>query len=234
MACNLQQPEVISGDAPSVVLANGTYMLASCCANPSVNALFNASNLTWSSTGAPSSYQNEQGYTLLPDGGVLTINVRSPPHTQKYDPVSNTWSSAADTPVSLIDPSACGNHEIGPAVLRADGTVVAFGGNTGCSAGGSQPDPTAIYNSANNTWIQGPDVPTIGSRTDDLADAPAALLPNGNILFAASPGFGEAPTHFFEFTSANTITQVADPYSTLRALAPSNITSWCYRPVRSL
>jgi hypothetical protein len=42
------------------------------------------------------------------------------------------------------------------------------------------------------------------------------MLPNGNILFAASPGFSHSPTHFFEFTSAtsspaNSINQVADP-----------------------
>ncbi len=36
------------------------------------------------------------------------------------------------------------------------------------------------------------------------------LLPNGNILIAASAGFASAPTHFFEFTSTNAINQVAD------------------------
>lgn len=201
------------GDAQSIVLPDGNYMLASCCANPSADALFNASSLTWSNTGAPNSYQNEQGYTLLPDGTVLTINVWSPPHTQKYNPGTGTWSAAADTPVSLIDPTACGNYEIGPAVLRPDGTVVAFGGNTGCTA--SPADPTAIYNSSHNTWIQGPYVPAVcgsnGTTSCDLADAPAAPLPSGNILFAASSGYGSSPTHFFEFGIDNTITQVADP-----------------------
>jgi len=36
------------------------------------------------------------------------------------------------------------------------------------------------------------------------------MLPNGNILFAASAGYGGMPTHFFEFTSGNTIEQVAN------------------------
>ena len=36
------------------------------------------------------------------------------------------------------------------------------------------------------------------------------MLPNGNILFAASAGYGGSPTHFFEFTAQNTIEQVAD------------------------
>ncbi len=47
----------------------------------------------------------------------------------------------------------------------------------------------------------------------DLADAPAALLPDGNILFAASAGYGGMPTHFFEYSATNTITQVSDTLS---------------------
>src|ERR1039458_10485396 len=36
------------------------------------------------------------------------------------------------------------------------------------------------------------------------------MLPNGNVLFAASAGYTTAPTHFFEYTAANAITQVSD------------------------
>ena len=97
-------------------------------------------------------------------------------------------------------------------MTRPDGTVVAFGGNTGCTA--SPADPTAIYTPSSNSWATGPNVPAIcgtgGTTSCDLADAPAALLPNGNILFAASAGYGTSPTHFFEFTTANVINQVAD------------------------
>ena len=100
--------------------------------------------------------------------------------------------------------------------LRPDGTVVAFGGNTGCN-GYSDPtsaDPTAIYDSTTNNWSAGPYVPDVDGVYLNLADAPVAVLPNGNILFAASPGFAQDSTHFFEFTTSNTINQVADaPYS---------------------
>lgn len=44
-----------------------------------------------------------------------------------------------------------------------------------------------------------------------FADAPAALMPNGSILFAASSGYGSSPTHFFEFTARDQIVQVSDP-----------------------
>jgi hypothetical protein len=202
------------GDAQSVVLANGTFMMASCCADPAVDALFNPTTLTWTQTGGPLAYQDEQGYELLPNGSVLTIDVWDPPAAETYNPATGAWSYIASTPVSLVDPTACGSFEIGPAVLRPDGTLVAFGGNTGCVTT-SPADPTAIYNTATGIWATGPNVPQISGSYFSLADAPAALLPNGNILFAASPGFAQAPTHFFEFTSAtsspaNFIQQVSD------------------------
>ncbi len=209
------------GDAESIVLADGTFMLASCCAYPNVDALFDAATLGWTATGAPNAgynYQDEQGYELLPNGNVLTIDIwtnystsGNATNAEQYVPASGAWMSAGNTPVGLADPYVCGNFEIGPAVLRPDGTLVAFGGNTGCTA--PTADPTAIYDSAGGTWSAGPNVPSVcgtGTTACDLADAPAALLPNGNILFAASSGYGNSPTHFFEFTSANAINQVAD------------------------
>jgi hypothetical protein len=211
------------GDAESTVLANGTYMLATCCGNPDADALLDPKTLTWTATGAPTAgllYQDEQGYELLPNSDVLTVDIwtnynsnGNATNAERYSPSTGTWSSAGNTPVSLPDPFACGNFEIGPAVLRGDGTVVAFGGNTGCQA--PTADPTAIYKYKKNTWEAGPNVPAVcgsdGATSCSLPDSPAALLPNGNILFAASASFGGRPTHFFEYTATNTIQQVSDP-----------------------
>jgi hypothetical protein len=213
------------GDAESVVLADGTFMLAACCAfNPPVDALFLPKSLGWVPTGAPRGghpiqYQDEQGYTLLPSGDVLTVEVwtnyptANPTNAERYIPGSHKWVSAGNTPVSVVDPIACGNFEIGPAPLRSDGTVVQFGGNTGCVMGATS-DPIAIYDSKANSWTSAPDVPAVcgsdGATSCDLADAPAAVEPNGNVLFAASAGYGGQPTHFFEFTPGNTINQVSD------------------------
>ncbi len=211
------------GDAQSVVLADGTFMLASCCANPAATALFNATTLTWSPTGSPTAgqnYQDEQGYSLLPNGNVLTLDIWTnypsgdATNAEQYTPFSGTWSSAGNTPVSLVDPYQCGNYEIGPMLLRGDRTLVAFGGNTGCKNVPAT-DPTAIYDASGGTWIAGPSIPKVcgsgGTTKCSLADAPAALLPTGNILFAASHGYAQSPTHFFEFTRNNKIIQVADP-----------------------
>jgi len=211
------------GDSQSVVLSNGVFLQAACCAyNPDSDALFAEKTQSWRLTGAPrfgAKYQDEQGYELLPNGNVLTIDVWTnvpqggAANAEMFVPASKKWVSAGSMPASLVDPAQCGNWEIGPAALRGDGTVVAFGGNTGCIAGATT-DPTDIYNSATNSWVQGPDIPAVcgtdGATSCTLADAPAAVLPNGNILFAASSGYGNAPTHFFEMGTDNTISQVSD------------------------
>jgi hypothetical protein len=216
------------GDAQSTVLADGTFMLASCCAiHPPADILFNPKTLGWKTTGAPragNGYQDEQGYELLPNDDVLTVDIWSnfnfktqtgtqATNAERYMPGSGMWMRAGNTPVALPDPIPCGNFEIGPAVLRGDGTVVAFGGNTGCVTGATN-DPTAIYDSRANSWSAGAVVPAVcgsnGSTSCDLADAPAALMPDGNILFAASAGYGSSPTHFFEYSASNTISQVSD------------------------
>lgn len=212
------------GDSESVVLTNGTFMLGPCCDHPDTDWLLDASTLTWTQTGAPSAgmdYQDEQGYELLPDGNVLTIDVWTnypaggATNAEQYSPGNGAWSSAGNTPVSLPDYAACKTWEIGPAVMRGNGTLVAFGGNTGCSGAPTPIDPTALLNTTKMKWSKGPNVPSVcgsgGTTACDLADAPAALLPNGNILFAASSGYGDSPTHFFAMSLTNAISQVADP-----------------------
>jgi hypothetical protein len=207
------------GDAQGVVLANGTFMLASCCAYPDANALLDATTLTWTTTGAPAggSYQDEQGYELLPSTKVLTVDIwTNYPNgntntAELYNPATGAWAPTGSTPVPLPDP--CGTYEIGPAALRGDGSVVAFGGNSGCN--GLTVDPVAVYTSKTRTWAAAPNVPSVcgsnGTTGCDLADAPAAVMPTGKILFAASSGYGDSPTHFFELGRGNAITQVADP-----------------------
>jgi hypothetical protein len=158
----------------------------------------------------------------MQNGLVLMIDTRDPPNARAYDPAQGTWSLVASTPVTI--PDTCGTFEIGPAVTRQDGTVVAFGGNT-CTA--SPADPTAIYNPAQNVWNQGPNVPatcgTDGATSCMLADAPAVVLPNGNVLFSASAGFNKRLAHFFEFTTSNTINQVPDDNFAANAFGASYV-----------
>lgn len=189
------------GDAQSVVLANGTYMQANCCTTQA--ALLDARTLTWTPTGTHKSDEyNEEGWTLLPTGKVLTVdayvgvpyNVNGTA-SEIYDPQTGAWSSAGSTGVQLWDSAAaCGgasiaSYEVGPGILLPDSTVF-YAGSNRCGAG-----HTAVYNLHNGKWKAGPDLP----NGLDVAGGPAALEPNGKVLLMASPGFGATPAVFLEW-----------------------------------
>lgn len=193
------------GDAQSVVLPNGTYMQANCCTMQS--ALLDPTNLTWTPTGNGKYDPNdEEGWTLLPNGKVLAADayVPIPPfpyipngtNYELYDPSTGDWTVAGQTPVQLWDSwLTCGEtsptFELGPGVLRPDGTVFYTGANTCPNESGA----TAVYNAANNTWVAGPYFP----GNNNIADGPASLEINGRVLMMASPGFGNPPSQFFEW-----------------------------------
>ena len=199
------------GDASTVVLSNGTLMLANAVTRQA--ALLNASTLTWTATGSGKfDINDEEGWTLLPNGKVLTIDAyvqlyqSTGKNYELYDPNSGSWSVAGTTPVQLWDSAAtCGGQghasfEVGPAILLPNGTVFATGANS-CG-----PGHTAIYNVASGTWTAGPDFP--GNL--DIADGPAALEPNGKMLMMASPLIFNAPSIFFEWDGSN-LNQVPGP-----------------------
>jgi len=198
------------GDAQGVVLANGTYMQANCCTTET--ALFDAKRLTWSPTGAGKATVNdEEGWTLLPNGNVLTVDAyvfsyqANGTGSELYNPSSGTWSSAGSTIVQLWDSypnTQKASYEVGPAVLRPDGTVFATGANGAPHASGH----TSIYDTQSGSWTPGPDFPA----GLDVADGPAALLPNGNVLIEASPGIFNKGAQFFEWDGKN-LTSVPGP-----------------------
>jgi hypothetical protein len=210
------------GDAQSVVLMNGDYMLADCCdtnnSGGGLEALWDPTTAigTWTTTGAGKADANdEEGWSLLPNGNLITADAyvylsTCGDNTELYDTNAGAWASAGNSPVQLSDCSgASPSYEVGPQVLRPNGTVVMFSGTaTGAASG------TAIYNSTTGTLAQGGNVPKVGGAYYTLADAPAALESNGKLLFAASPsaeGFPK-PTHFFEYSTNNAAQRIThDP-----------------------
>lgn len=202
-----------TGDAETVVLANGKLMLAqalqkigsSIYCGGSKAALLNASTLTWTATGTGKNPTDgcpydEQGWTLLPDGQVLTVDTwRTTPskNTEVYTPLTGAWTSAGDTPAVL---GVGANGEMGPALLRPNGTVFA----TGASG------KNAVFNTATKAWSAAPSFPVIGGLQYDVADGPSAVLPDGDVLTGSSPGYGNTPEHFYDF-NGSTLSQVADP-----------------------
>ena len=186
------------GDGASIVLANGTYMQGD--ALSSKQALFNAANLTWTTTGTGKGDANsEEGWLLLPDRSVITTdanNSANPLQAERYNPTTGKWGKAGNTVVPLADP---GSHEVGPSVLRPNGTALFTGGTS----------HNAILDFTAKKWSAGPDFPKIGGQLD-AADGPASLLPNGNVLSSVSPGIFQPPTHFYEFDLA-TNTWIQEP-----------------------
>jgi hypothetical protein len=176
------------GDAPGAVLADGTFTLGRISSRS--QALFNASTLTWTPAGTGKADNfSEEGFCLLPNGKLLLVDCSNGTNSELFDPATGLWSSAGSTIVKLPDP---GSLEIGPHIQRPNGTSVAFGGTV----------HNSIYDFATGTWTPAADFP----NGNDMADAPCAVLPNGNILVAASPGVFAPPVTFFTF-DGTTFTQ---------------------------
>jgi hypothetical protein len=213
------------GDAASEVLANGTFMLQHPCntcltdPNPTVDdALLNAKTLKW--TVIPGTGKNdpndEEGWTLEPNGQVLTLDTWVPAATQLFSPRTNTWSFAGNTdpagnPVNLFPVV-----EVGPQVEMPGGNTFVVGAGTSQQEAPTPctddaPTQTALYNYQSATWAAGPEIPAIGGQEMDSTDGPGSVLPDGNVLFDVSACVYNTPAHFFVYNAgSNTLTQIPD------------------------
>jgi hypothetical protein len=173
------------GDSPAIVLPKKTLVLGQNFSQ--ATAFFNAKTLGWTLKGSGKSDDfSEEGMELLPDGQVLLVDTQNTDNSEIFNPKTNTWSSAGST---IVDLSENAQGETGPALLRPDGTVFAMG------ASGDGAGHTAIFDSKTGKWAAGPDFP----NGDDMADAPAAVLPDGNVLCETSPLVFQTPLTFYEF-----------------------------------
>ena len=197
------------GDAPASVLADGRWVIGSKLYQDV--AALDPKTLTWSAIAAPGkmdTVNSEEGWTLLADGSVLTLDVSSAPFAERLllaaGATTGAWESAGQTPQDLHTPSSatealiapgCPPYnppgEMGPALLLPNGNVFAVGAD----------GLTAIYAPGSNTWSVGPAVP--GGL--NVQDGPAAVLPNGHVLFGASPGAANPGLQYFEFDGAQLV-----------------------------
>jgi len=198
------------GDAASCVLPDGRVMIGALLSGACI--IYDPTTNAWSTTGGQPGRTNEETWILLPDDTILTVQCFSPFGGQKYVISSGGWQSEGTPPVTLVDP---GMNEIGPGMLMYNGKVIFFG-----AANSSGHGKTAIYTlpatpTGTGTWAAGPDIPLVGGQTMVCNDCPAALLPNGKVLFAAAnyvSGSWGYPVEFFEYDpSTNTVTQAATP-----------------------
>jgi hypothetical protein len=213
------------GDAMSDVLPNGTYMLQQACNTCTTNpeftvddALLNAKTLTWTVIpGAGKSDPNdEEGWTLQPDGKLLTVQTWIPGNTELFTPASRTWSFAGNLARggNPVDPLPV--VEIGPQAAMPNGNTFVAGAGvssqfppTPCTTNANT--ESALWHSKTGTWTAGPVIKPIGGMEFDTTDGPAATLPDGDVLFDASACVFNTPTHFFLYhAGSNTITQIPD------------------------
>jgi hypothetical protein len=213
------------GDAASDVLADGTFMLQqpcnTCLNNPDLtvdDALLNAKNLTWHVIPATGKTDpnDEEGWTLEPNGQLLTLDVWGLGNTELFNPRDDHWSFAGATAAggSPVDPFP--GVEIGPQVEMPGGNTFVVGAGTSAEepptpCTDDQESPTALYTYKTGTWSAGPAIPTIDNQEYGSTDGPGSVLPDGDVLFDVSACLYGTPTHFFVYDpSANTLTQIPD------------------------
>ncbi len=219
------------GDAPATVLANGNLIIGSKLYQDV--AMLNPTTLTWSivsATGKTDGFSSEEGWMLLADGSFFTLDVKNAPSSERFfltGPTTGVWVNAGSTLQDLATPPdtspvtpgapGCPSYtapgEIGPTLLRPDGTVFAIGGD-GFTGIYTPPAVQSPPSSTAGAWTQGPQVP-FGLH---IEDGPGAVLPSGHVLFGASPPDFGTGLQYFEFDGA-TLTSVAAP-----ANAPSDAT----------
>lgn len=190
------------GDSPSTMVPSGQMLMGQKLTE--ADAQLDPTTLKWHRVGdaGKADINSEEGWTLLPDGTILTVDVKNSAslseNSEIYNPTNHQWTSAGSTTVELASPGQPGclkyarHHcyrpagEIGPAILRPDGTVFATGSWTG-STPYTGAGHTAIYHTRGSlagTWTAGPDFP----NGDFASDTYAILEPSGNVLVFGTRG----------------------------------------------
>ena len=230
----------INSDAVSCVLADGRVIFGSpggtrtAIWDPVID-LWTELGLAFGASASPtkSSNTNEESWSLMPDGTVLTVQVNGAPAAEKYVPSTDRWVSAASTPstlplVSLKDPVSKNQitiKEIGPGLTLPDGRCF-FVGGTG---------KTALYTQGASpgqpgSWVAGPNLPAdttankynqVNGNLQTAIDAPGTLLPNGQVLLIAGNTVREVNNGAIQFWSNPCTCYLFDQVAnTISALAP--------------
>ena len=191
------------GDAPGCVLPDGRFIVGQVAARDV--AIYDPATNAWTAAADKINWVGEESWSLLPDGTIHAVDCSSPPNAEKYIIAADTWVVAGATPQVLVDSIS----EIGASALLPDGRLFVIGA-TGFTALYTPP-PVADQP---GTWAQGPTIPQVNPNQPlGTVDAPACVLPNGNVLFSAgpitSPATFQSPTFFFEYDpAANSIAAV--------------------------
>ncbi len=192
-------PNGVFGDGNMELMSDGTVLTEALSTNttyrynPAMDPLLNpslpANTNPWiQDASLPAGFVNDEtAWTKLPDGSILSYVIISNSGTQtgfRFVPgatiAQDQWvaTGAAPTPQGSNGGSNIGN-EMGPGFLLPDGRVFIIGasGNTAIYT------PPALAHNSTGSYVAGPTVPDGMGATD----APGAMMPNGDVLFAVSP-----------------------------------------------
>jgi len=186
-----RRPANCFGDDPSILMPGGKVLTGD-LSNAST-FLYDVATNSWVQ-GPNKAYNDpsdEEGWARIADGSLITYDIFQSIRTgkgyaERYDPVSNRWTGISPSDGSAkgalpLLSSVADGAEMGPLVRLYDDRVLALGAN----------GHTALYTPGTNTWAPGPDmVGTLGGLPFLFGadDAPAAVLPNGHVMFAADAG----------------------------------------------
>jgi hypothetical protein len=189
------------GDRPCTVMPNGKLLLAS--RSGSTMYELDPASMTWTvltPTGKLNNSNTEENWTLLPDGTILTVDVRQQGSAERYIPpwldgsTNGEWISAGKLPTPLSI-----STEMGPGVLRPDGTVFQAGA-TGQNA--VYTPPATLFGTG--SWQAADPFIAPSGETYGMADGTASVLPDGHVITIASPGVFQRPSLEFSVLGTHT------------------------------
>ncbi|HTX36068.1 MAG TPA: kelch repeat-containing protein [Bryobacteraceae bacterium] len=205
--------QFVRGDASSSVLPDGRVLLggASTTEPPStwsnLTAVWDPNDNSWVQAGlefgaVSSTTKNdapeEEGFTLLQDGTVATVEVQNAPKSEKYLPSLDKWVTAGSTPDQLVFQYLLGAlvYEVGPAVVLPSGTLFAIGATGQNALYTPASDPTQP-----GTWTAAPSFPNDTSGNGNWAtltaiDAPACVMPNGKVICVGGSAVADQGDYF--------------------------------------
>ena len=189
-------PLACFGDDPSSLLSHHRILAGNLLNNSTFLYSIDTNSWTQAASKVYPDSSDEEGWATLSGGLLLNYDLdpsiaKGQGYAELYNPSLNLW-----TGISPADGTAKGDlpvlssvalgFELGPVLRLQDGRALVIGAN----------QHTALYTQSTNTWAAGPD--TFGTLSNPFGsidhalfgadDAPAALMPNGHVLFAADAG----------------------------------------------
>jgi hypothetical protein len=207
------------GDRACTVMPNGKLLLAS--RSGATMYELDPASMTWTvltPSGKLNNSNTEENWTLLPDGTILTVDVRQQGSAERYIPpwlsgsTDGEWISAGTLPTPLSI-----STEMGPGILRPDGTVFQAGAN---GQNAVYHPPATLFGTG--SWEAADPFIAPSGQIFGMADGTASVLPDGHVITIASPGVFQRPS--MEFSVLGTHTAPLD--SQLPDSANSQISSY--------